>query len=241
MSEFLDSLAANADQIGIAMAETGFMLGFSLVAAVVLGLPLGVLIFLTRPGGPKEHRALWAVANLYVTVVRSFPFLLFVVFLIPLTRLLYGTTFGTGAATFPLCFVGVAIYARLVEQILLEVPSGVLAAARSMGADVLQTVWHFLLVEGRSGLVYALTSAAISLVSYSTVLGIVGGGGLGDFALRFGYQEYDYPLMYSTIVIVIVCVLLLQTVGERVSARLDKRSASAPSLHRSRRTLREAS
>ncbi|GEK80313.1 methionine ABC transporter permease [Agrococcus baldri] len=223
MNEYLASLTANADQIVVALAETGYMLAFSLLAAVVIGLPLGVLIYLTRPGGPKEHRPLWAVANMYVTVVRSFPFLLFVVFLIPLTRLLYGTTFGTGAATFPLCFVGVAIYARLVEQILLEVPQGVLAAARSMGADVPQTVVHFLLVEGRSGLVYALTSASISLISYSTVLGIVGGGGLGDFALRYGYQEYDYPLMYTTIVIVIVCVLLLQTAGEKVSAVLDKR------------------
>lgn len=223
MNELVASLTANADAIGIALAETGFMLAFSLAAAVLLGLPLGVVIFLTRPGGVHERKPLWAVANLYVTIVRSFPFLLFVVFLIPLTRLLYGTTFGTGAATFPLCFVGVALYARLVEQILLEVPSGVLAAARSMGADVLQTVVHFLLVEGRSGLVYALTSASISLISYSTVLGIVGGGGLGDFALRFGYQEYDYPLMYSTIVIVIVCVLLLQTAGEKVSAVLDKR------------------
>ncbi len=223
MSDVLASLAANVDAIGVALAETGFMLGFSLAAAVVLGLPLGVAIFLTRPGGVREHRAIWTVANLYVTVVRSFPFLLLVVFLIPLTRILYGTTFGTGAATFPLCFVGVAIYARLVEQILLEVPSGVLDAARAMGADVRQTVVHFLLVEGRSGLVYALTSAAISLISYSTVLGIVGGGGLGDFALRFGYQEYDHALMYSTIAIVIVCVLLLQTAGERISALLDKR------------------
>lgn len=223
MSELIGSLSANADAIAVAMAETGFMLAFSLAAAVLLGLPLGVIIFLTRPGGVHERRGIWTVANLYVTVVRSFPFLLLVVFLIPLTRMLYGTTFGTGAATFPLCFVGVALYARLVEQILLEVPSGVLDAARAMGADVPQTVVHFLLVEGRSGLVYALTSAAISLISYSTVLGIVGGGGLGDFALRFGYQEYDHALMYSTIALVILCVLLLQTAGERVSALLDKR------------------
>lgn len=223
MSDYLDAIAANADAIWVALAETGFMLAFSLLAAVLVGLPLGVTIFLTRPGGPREHRAIWTVANLYVTIVRSFPFLLLVVFLIPLTRLVYGTTFGTGAATFPLCFVGVALYARLVEQILLEVPQGVLAAAKSMGADAFQTVWHFLLVEGRSGLVYALTSAAISLISYSTVLGIVGGGGLGDFALRYGYQEYDYPLMYTTIVVVIVCVLLLQWAGERLSAAIDKR------------------
>lgn len=223
MNDLLASLAANADQIGIALAETGYMLAFSLAAAVAIGLPLGVTIFLTRPGGALERKPIWRIANLYVSVIRSFPFLLLVVFLIPLTRALYGTTFGTEAATFPLCFVGVAIYARLVEQILLEIPPGVLQAARSMGADVRQTVVHFLLVEGRSGLVYALTSAAISLISYSTVLGIVGGGGIGDFALRFGYQEYDYPLMYSIIAIVIIGVLLLQTVGERVSSALDKR------------------
>lgn len=223
MNGLVDSLTQNADKIGVALAETGYMLAFSLLAAVVLGLPLGILIYLARPGGVRENRAVWNVANLYVTIVRSFPFLLFVVFLIPLTRLVFGTTFGTQAATFPLCFVGVAIYARLVEQILLEVPPGVLQAARSMGADAVQTVVHFLLVEARSGLVYALTSAAISLISYSTVLGVVGGGGLGDFALRYGYQEYDYPLMYSTIVIVIVCVQLLQVLGQRVSTALDRR------------------
>lgn len=223
MSDALSSLAANADDIGVALAETGYMLAVSLTAAIVIGLPLGVTIFLTRPGGPRERTPVWRVANLYVSVIRSFPFLLLVVFLIPLTRALYGTTFGTAAATFPLCFVGVALYARLVEQILLEIPPGVLQAASSMGADVRQTVVHFLLVEGRAGLVYALTSAAISLISYSTVLGIVGGGGIGDFALRFGYQEYDYPLMYSIIAIVIVCVLMLQAVGERVSRALDKR------------------
>jgi D-methionine transport system permease protein len=223
VNDLVDSLTGNADKIGIALAETGYMLVFSLAAAILIGLPLGVLIYLMRPGGVRENRQVWRVANLYVTIVRSFPFLLFVVFLIPFTRMLFGTTFGTGAATFPLCFVGVALYARLVEQILLEVPPGVISAARSMGADATQLVIHFLLVEARPGLVYALTSAAISLISYSTVLGIVGGGGLGDFALRYGYQEYDYLLMYSTIVIVIICVQLLQITGERVSAALDKR------------------
>ncbi|PPG04949.1 methionine ABC transporter ATP-binding protein [Pseudoclavibacter sp. RFBI5] len=223
IDSIVSSLTGNADAIGQALAETGYMLVFSLAAAVVLGLPLGVLIYLTRPGGVREHRGLWRIANLYVTVVRSFPFLLFVVFLIPLTRLVFGTTFGTQAATFPLCFVGVAIYARLVEQILLEVPSGVIHAARSMGAGTGQIITRFLFVEARSGLVYALTSAAISLLSYSTVLGVVGGGGLGDFALRYGYQEYDYPLMYTTIVIVIVCVQLLQTGGHRLSVALDRR------------------
>ncbi|WP_293698437.1 methionine ABC transporter permease [uncultured Agrococcus sp.] len=227
MNDFIDtivdSLTANADQITVALAETGYMLGWSLAAAVLIGLPVGVTIFLTRPGGVRESKPIWHIANLYVTVVRSFPFLLFVVFMIPLTRTVYGTTFGTAAATFPLCFVAVALYARLVEQILLEVPSGVLVAARSMGASTFQTVTRFLLVEARSGLVYALTSASISIISYSTVLGVVGGGGLGDFALRYGYQEYDYPLMYTTIVIVIICVQLLQVGGHRLSVAIDRR------------------
>ena len=163
------------------------------------------------------------MAELYVTIVRSFPFLLFVVFMIPVTRLVFGTTFGTTAASFPLAFVAIAIYARLVEQILLELPSGILTAARSMGANLWQTVTKFLYVEARSGLVYALTSATISFVSYSTVLGVVGGGGIGDFALRYGYQEYQFTLMYTAIVLTIAAVLVLQTAGHLISRALDKR------------------
>ncbi|MBP6686188.1 MAG: ABC transporter permease [Leucobacter sp.] len=205
------------------MGETGYMVLASIFFAVVVGLPLGIVITLTRAGGVMENRKVWLVADLYVTIVRSFPFLLFVVFMIPLTRLVFGTSFGTVAATFPLAFVAVAIYARLTEQILLELPSGLLEAAASMGATVPQTVFRFLLVDGRSGLVYALTSATISFVSYSTVLGVVGGGGVGDFAMRYGYQQYDFTLMYLTILLIVACVVLLQAVGNRISRALDKR------------------
>ena len=143
--------------------------------------------------------------------------------MIPVTRMVFGTTFGTTAASFPLAFVAIAIYARLVEQILLELPSGILTAARSMGANIWKTVTKFLYVEARSGLVYALTSATISFVSYSTVLGVVGGGGIGDFALRYGYQEYQFTLMYTAIVLTIAAVLVLQTAGHLISRALDKR------------------
>ena len=210
-------------EIATAMAETGYMVLASIVFAVLIGLPLGVTITLTRAGALLENRKVWLVADLYVTVVRSFPFLLFVVFMIPLTRLVFGTSFGTVAATFPLAFVAVAIYARLTEQILLELPSGLWQAAAAMGATVPQTVFRFLLVDGRSGLVYALTSATVSFVSYSTVLGVVGGGGIGDFAMRYGYQRYDFTLMYLTILLIVTCVVLLQALGHRVSRALDKR------------------
>lgn len=223
MNEILDVFAESGDKIVEALVETGYMVLAAIVAAVLLGLPLGTLIFLTRRGGLIESRGVWIVAELYVTIVRSFPFLLFVVFMIPVTRMVFGTTFGTTAASFPLAFVAIAIYARLVEQILLELPSGILTAARSMGANLWQTVTKFLYVEARSGLVYALTSATISFVSYSTVLGVVGGGGIGDFALRYGYQEYQFTLMYSAIVLTIAAVLILQTAGHLISRALDKR------------------
>lgn len=223
MTEIVTVFAESGDKIVEALVETGYMVLATIVAAVLLGLPLGTLIFLTRRGGLVENRGVWIVAELYVTIVRSFPFLLFVVFMIPVTRMVFGTTFGTTAASFPLAFVAIAIYARLVEQILLELPSGILTAARSMGANLWQTVTKFLYVEARSGLVYALTSATISFVSYSTVLGVVGGGGIGDFALRYGYQEYQFTLMYSAIVLTIAAVLILQTAGHLISRALDKR------------------
>lgn len=223
ITEFGRVFGEHGSEIATAMAETGYMVLASIVFAVLIGLPLGVTITLTRAGGLLENRRVWLVADLYVTVVRSFPFLLFVVFMIPLTRLVFGTSFGTVAATFPLAFVAVAIYARLTEQILLELPSGLWQAAAAMGATVPQTVFRFLLVDGRSGLVYALTSATVSFVSYSTVLGVVGGGGIGDFAMRYGYQRYDFTLMYLTILLIVTCVVLLQALGHRVSRALDKR------------------
>ncbi|MGW9022455.1 methionine ABC transporter permease [Leucobacter chromiiresistens] len=222
-SELQRVFGEHGAEIARAMGETGYMVLASIIVAVLFGTPLGVVIYLTRAGGVMPRRGIWTAANAYVTIVRSFPFLLFVVFMIPVTRLVFETSFGTVAATFPLGFVAVAIYARLTEQILLELPSGLLLAAESMGASTVQTVFRFLLVEGRSGLVYALTSATISFVSYSTVLGVVGGGGIGDFAMRYGYHQYDFTLMYVTIALIVACVMLLQSLGTRVSRAIDHR------------------
>lgn len=223
MSDLAESLGRRGEDLLEALGETGYMLLVSLAAAVLVGLPLGMLVYLTRRGGAAPNRVVWWTGNLFINVVRSFPFLLLVVFLVPVTRLVYGTTFGTPAATFSLCFVAVAIYARLVEQILREISPGIPRVARTMGATLPQTILRFLLPEAFPGLVYALTSATISLLSYSTVLGVVGGGGIGDFALRYGYQEYDYPLMYFTIAVILVVVLVIQSIGHRLSIRLDHR------------------
>ena len=223
MSWLAELLAEYGGDMLESLAETGYMMVVSLGAAVLIGLPLGMTVFLTRQGGLAEHRAVWSLANMYINVVRSFPFLLLVVFLIPFTRAVIGTSFGTQAATLPLCFVAVAVYARLVEQILREIPPGISLVAESMGATLPQAVLRVLLPEARSGLVYALTSAAISLLSYSTVLGVVGGGGIGDFAMRYGYQEYNDALMYLTILVIVLCVLAMQAIGHRISVRLDHR------------------
>ncbi|HCS62024.1 MAG TPA: methionine ABC transporter ATP-binding protein [Microbacterium sp.] len=223
MTWLTDLLDEYGSDILESLAETGYMMLFSLLAAVLIGLPLGMIVFLSQRGGIAENRPVWSTANMYINIVRSFPFLLLVVFLIPFTRSVMGTSFGTQAATLPLCFVAVAIYARLVEQILREIPPGISRVAVAMGTTLPQAVFRVLLPEARSGLVYALTSASISLLSYSTVLGVVGGGGIGDFAMRYGYQEYNDALMYITIAIIVVCVLVIQAVGHRTSERLDHR------------------
>lgn len=223
MTGLTDLLAEYGDDIVEALAETGYMLVVSLASAVVIGLPLGVIVFLTQRGGIVENRPVWAITDAFINIVRSFPFLVLVVFLLPFTRLVMGTSFGTQAASLPLCIVAVAVYGRLTEQILREIPPGIPRVAEAMGATVPQTVFRFLLPEARSGLVYALTSAAISLLSYSTVLGVVGGGGIGDFAMRYGYQEYNDALMYIAIIIIVICVLAIQAAGHRTSRWLDRR------------------
>lgn len=199
------------------------MLGASLAAAVLVGLPLGTLLFLTRPQSPYAHKGSYFMANVYVNIARSFPFLLLVIALIPLTRFLVGSSFGTGAASFPLMLVAIALYARMSEQVLLDLPENVMALAHSLGATKWQLVSRFLYVEARSGLILALTTVMIGMVSYSTVMGVVGGGGIGDFAIRYGYQRYETDIMYTTIVIMIVFVMSLQLLGTTLARQLDKR------------------
>lgn len=206
-----------------AITDTTIMMVLAMLAALLIGLPVGTGLFLSRKNGIRPNRGFYWGLNIYVDTVRSFPFLLFVVALIPLTRFVLGTAFGTYAAAFPLAFVAVAIYARLVEQVLLDVPREVLELAASLGATWWQLIWEFLYVEARSGLILSYTSTTISLVSYSTVMGIVGGGGIGDFAIRYGYQRYEYDIMYTTILLMIVAVFLIQVLGTTTARLLDKR------------------
>lgn len=199
------------------------MMSISMVICLFLGLPLGLSLFLTNPKMKGHHPWLYWLLNFLVTVVRSFPYLLFVIALIPVTRSVLGKAFGPVPSSVPLSIVAIAIFARLVEQVLLDVPKEIGALANSLGTSRLQYVWYFLLVEARSGLVLAYTTTTVSMVSYSTVMGVIGGGGIGDFAVRVGYQRYEYGMMYVAIVIMIALVFILQIFGNFIAQTLDKR------------------
>lgn len=207
----------------LSIKDTIIMVSIPTLCAVLIGIPIGSLLYLTRRGSIKENIFIYAPLNIYVNVVRSFPFLIFVVVLIPLTRMVFGTAFGLMPAAFPICFIAVALYSRFVEQSFHDVNYGIIEAALSMRASVFQIIWHFLLVEAKSSLVLGLTSSIISFISYSTVMGIVGGGGIGDYAMRYGYYEYNYKLVYEVVLIMIFIVFTIQFLGNYISKKIDKR------------------
>ena len=207
----------------VALGQTLTMLGIGLSAALLLGGPLGILLFLVGSGQSLQNRPLALLLGWTVNTIRSFPFIILLVALVPLTRLIVGSSIGPVAASVPLSIAAVPYFARLVEQTLREVPRGVVEAAHAMGASELQIVLRVLLVEARSGLVLALTVLAISFLSYSAVAGVVGGGGIGDLAIRYGYYRFETDIMIFTVAVLVALVQLIQLTGTRVARRLDKR------------------
>lgn len=210
-------------ELQLSLEQTAIMMGISLFFALVIGLPLGIGLFLSNPKFTQKKTVSYWVLNAIVSVIRSYPFLLLVVTLIPVVRFLIGRAFGPVPASFPLSLVAVAIFARLVEQVLLDIPQEIRLLADSLGASKWQYIRYFLLVEGRSGLILAFTTTIVSMVSYSTVMGIVGGGGIGDFAIRYGYQSYQYGIMYLAIILMVCFVFLIQMIGNQIAYQLDKR------------------
>jgi D-methionine transport system permease protein len=219
----LENLIALGPEIGQACQETALMVGIGLAAAVVLGGPLGVLLYLTQPGQLFAHPALQRGLGWLVNLVRSFPFIILMVALVPLTRMLVGTSIGPLAAAVPLSVAAVPYFARLVEQTLREIPRGVVEAAEAMGASPAQIVFKVLLTEGRAGLVSSLSVVAISFLSYSAVAGVVGGGGIGDLAIRYGYQRFQTDVMVAMVLLLVLVVQVIQTAGHRLARALDKR------------------
>ena len=206
-----------------ALGQTLTMLAIGLTAAVLIGGPLGIVLFLVADGQSLQNRPAALILGWFVNTVRSFPFIILLVALVPFTRIIAGTSIGPLAASVPLSFAAIPYFARMVEQNLREVPRGVVEAAHAMGASELQIVLRVLLVEARSGLVLALTVLSISFLSYSAVAGVVGGGGIGDLAIRYGYYRFETEVMVFTVVILVALVQLIQLTGTRIARRIDKR------------------
>ncbi len=200
-----------------ATVETIYMVGISGLLALLFGLPLGILLFLTA--NPKLHEMIYFNHSLsfLVNIVRSVPFIILLIAIIPVTRLIVGSSIGTNAAIVPLSLAAIPFLARLVEGILHELPSGLIEAAIAMGASPAQIVWRFLLPESMPGIISCFCTTLINLIGYSAMAGAVGGGGLGDLAIRYGYQRFDSQMMLLTVIILIVLVQGLQTIGQRAS------------------------
>lgn len=203
--------------------ETLVMVGISGGVGALVGLPLGVLLFLTDRGGVLQSVAANRAMGLTVNAVRSTPFIILLVAVIPLTRLIVGTSIGTGAAVVPLTIACAPFFARLVETALREVDRGLIETAEALGATTRQIVFKVLLPEALPGIVAGLTITFVSLVGYSAMAGAIGGGGLGDLGIRYGYQRFLPEVMVAVVVILIVFVQLVQSFGDWVVRRLSHR------------------
>ena len=210
-------------EIGRATIDTMLMLGGSLVLTVILGVPLGVLLYLSGKGRLASNPVLNAVLSLIVNVLRSVPFIILLIVMLPVTVLLVGTSLGVAGAIPPLVVGAAPFYARLVETALREVDKGVVEATQAMGGSTFQIVTRALLPEAMPGIIAGATVTAIALVSYTAMAGVVGAGGLGDLAVRFGYQRFQTDVMVVTVVLLLVLVQILQMIGDRLVAKVSHR------------------
>ncbi len=206
-----------------ATLETLTMVGISTVVASILGLPLGLLLACTDKGHILEHAVINKVLGAVINIGRSIPFIILMVAIIPFTRLIAGTSIGTTAAIVPLTVAAIPFVARLVEGAIKEVDAGVIEAALSMGASPWQIISKVLIPEALPALVLALTLTAVNLIGYSAMAGAVGGGGLGDLAIRFGYQRFRGDIMLQTVTILVVLVQAIQMIGDWIARQLYKR------------------
>lgn len=203
--------------------ETLLMVMVSGVVSIVFGLPLAVLLRETAAGGLYQHKTINRVLGAIVNAGRSIPFIILLVAIIPFTRWLVGSSIGTAAAIVPLAVAAIPFVARLFEGALMEVPTGLTEAAKSMGASPWQIVFKVQLPEALPGIINAITITLVTLVSYSAMAGAVGGGGLGDVGIRYGYQRFDGTVMLITIVMLVAFVQLIQSIGDALVRRANHR------------------
>lgn len=219
----INIIEKNYDKIIEAFWETNFMVFTSMIICFILSIPLGVLLFSLNKDYIIKNNIAYQILSILLNMLRSVPFLIFIFILIPVSRFLFSTSFGNLAATLPLTLVSISLYTRFVEQALLNVPNKIVDRAVSMGANKIQIIRYFLIPSIKVDLVLSFTSVTISILSYSTVMGVIGAGGLGEFAFRYGYQEYDYPLMYLIVIIFIIYVYIIQNIGYFIANKISKK------------------
>lgn len=206
-----------------AIGETLFMVGAALAAAAVLGLLLGIGLYTTRRGGLFGNRALYTVLNVAVNLVRPIPFIIFITAIWPLTMLVVGKTIGTEAVIFPMAIMASFAFSRIVEQNLVALDPGVIEAARAMGASRWRVVFTVVIPEALGPLVLGFTFLVIGVIDMSAMAGLIGGGGLGDFAIRHGYQRFNWEVTLVAVAVIVAIVQLVQLVGNTVARRALRR------------------
>ena len=222
MDDFLNTKIFNVtvERLLLNGGQTLYMVGCSLLAGTVIGTLLALVLVFCRKGGLAENRVIYAIVSAFINVVRSVPFAILLVTIMPFTRAIVGTTIGSTAALVPLIVYISPYLARLIENSPLEISPGILEAAKAMGATSFQIIRYFLIPETLGSIVLGLTTGTVGLLGASAMAGYVGGGGVGDLALTYGYERMNTPLMILTVIILVVLVQLLQLAGNAISKKL---------------------
>lgn len=205
-----------------ALYQTLYMVTFALVLGAIIGIPLGILLVVTRQNGIWPNAIIHHILNPMINILRSIPFIILLIAIIPFTKLIVGTSIGTTAAIVPLTVYVAPYIARLVENSLLEVDAGIIEAANAMGASPMQIIRYFLLPEALGSLILSITTAIIGLIGATAMAGAVGGGGIGDMALVYGYQRFDTLVIVITVVVLVIIVQLIQSVGNVLAKKVRR-------------------
>lgn len=203
--------------------DTMYMTLASTFFGYLLGLPMGITLAVTGKGGIKPNMVIYKFLDFIVNIIRSIPFLILLILIIPLTKFLVGKSYGSTATIVPLTIAAAPFIARMIESSLNEVDKGVIEAAQSMGADTFTIIWKVLLVEARTSILVGATIALGTILGYSAMAGCIGGGGLGDIAIRYGYHRWKADIMFVTVILLIVLVQIFQSIGMKLSNKIDKR------------------
>ncbi|KXO16551.1 ABC transporter permease [Peptoniphilus sp. GNH] len=209
--------------INPAIIQTIYMVGVSSIIAIVLGLFFGIILTLTRPGGLWQMASFYRALDFVVNIMRSMPFIILMIVVLPLTKIIVGKGYGTNAAIVPLAISAIPFVARLVEVQLIEIDKGIIEAAKSMGASTFQIVFKVMLPEAMPSILNGFTLTIINIIGYSAMAGAMGGGGLGDVAMRYGYQRRQYDILLFTVIAIVILVQVIQITGDFISAKLNKK------------------